>query len=433
MRTQPKDQVVIGAGPVGVLASLALAEKGHHVSLVDGDPSFTCSFAGEWLHPEGLRLLKKYGVDLTSGTTEQTAEAKGFVVYPDDGSQPILLDNPGGHDGLAFERSYLMKALRSKCEENECIDWTPHAKVTGVEEGALQLELVKEGRHLDWTTDRIIGADGRKSIVRRSHGPQRSSHLISYMVGVLIRDTQLPHEGYGHVFLGGPGPVLVYRIGENAIRVCIDAPQDDFRSSKDKALALRDHLTHLPGHLAEPIRARLAAGDFAVRANQFRSRVFYGDSSRPLVGDAVGFHHPLTAMGMTLGFEDVDCLVNSRSFQDFERERLSRTLVPELLALALYEAFSRNDSGAASVRSAVYRMWRNYGVERERTMRLLCGEEKNLLRFGQSLLRGVQLALVSSVLHRGPLSSMYQETLGTLGSIGKILYVLSKPSSSRIL
>ena len=269
--------------------------------------------------------------------------------------------------------------------------------------------------------------------MRRAQGAERHPHLISYMVGVVLRDVSLPYEGFGHVILGGPGPTLIYRIGDNAVRVCLDVPTELFQSQSDKAAAMREHLDRVPHLFRNVLREELEAGRYAVRANQFRPRVFYGQDDLPLIGDAVGFQHPLTAMGMTLGFEDADCLVKSQDFQVFERERLWRTFVPELLALALYEAFSRTDAGAASVRWAIYGMRRHYSVERERTMRLLCGEETNLIRFGQSFMRGAQLALVHSLLKGGSLVSIYRETLGTLGSIGKILCLLSKPSSCRIL
>lgn len=422
------EQAVVGAGPVGVLGALALANAGRSVTVLDGDLSLSRQFAGEWLHPEGLRLLGEQGIHLSPGP--DMIPGKGFVVFPDDGSDPIRLENFARREGVAFERAAFMDLLRKHCQEHPRIQFISQAKVMRVERGRLECHGGEPGTEWELLAERIVGADGRQSIVRRAHGPGRKAHLISYMAGVLLRGASLPHEGFGHVILGGPGPILMYRIGGDAVRVCLDVPAKLFQA--DPAAAMRAHLQRVPPGIQALLRAELEAGRYAVRANQFRPRVFYGNEDLPLVGDAVGFQHPLTAMGMTLGFEDADCLVRSRDFSSFERERLSRTVVPELLALALYEAFSRSDPGAASVRRAIYKMWRDYAVERERTMKLLCGEETNVLRFGQSFMRGAQLALLHA-LKGGSLAGIYRETLGTLGSIGKILCLLSGPPSCRIL
>lgn len=432
MKREVTDQAVVGAGPVGVLAALALANTGRKVTVLEGEPAFSRLFAGEWLHPEGLRLLQKQGIRLEA-CGNQVTSARGFAVFPDDGSDPILLENPGGREGVAFDRACLVDLIRKHCREHENIRFLPDAKVLSVERGRLEGRGGPLGEAWQIEARRIIGADGRKSLVRRAHGPTPQPRLISYMVGVLLKGHHLPFEGFGHVILGGPGPILIYRIGEDALRVCLDVPIRLFQSSQEKAQAMRAHLERVPASLRAALCEELEAGRFAVRANQVRSRVFYGNEDLPLVGDAVGFQHPLTAMGMTLGFEDVDCLVRSQDFQTFERERIARTVVPEFLALALYEAFSRTDAGAASVRRAIYGMWRDYPIERERTMKLLCGEETNLIRFGQSFMRGTQLALAQCLFRGGSLLGIYRETLGTLGSIGKILCLLSKPSSCRIL
>ncbi len=432
MTRNTTDQAIVGAGPVGIVAALAMAKAGEEVALFEGDPSLTKRFAGEWLHPEGLRLLRRHGIHLHAGLP-WIAPSRGFAVLPEDGSEPILLDYPGGRLGLAFDRAGLIDLMREHCADTPGINWIPSAKVTKVERGRLEVASSTPGAAGTWTAGRIVGADGRGSIVRRAHGEGRSPHLISYMVGAVVHGIELPFEEYGHVVLGGPGPVLLYRIGDDAVRVCLDVPAALFRSSRDKTAALRGHLERLEPALREPLRRELEAGRFEVRANQFRPRVFYGDAALPLVGDAVGFHHPLTAMGMTLGFADADCLARSDEFRTFERERIASTFVPELLAFALYEAFSRDDRGSASVRRAIYAMWREYEKERDRSMRLLCGEETNVLRFGQSFMRGAQLALAQSLLHGGSIFGIYRETIGTIGTIGKILRLLTWPSSSRLL
>ena len=72
--------------------------------------------------------------------------------------------------------------------------------------------------------DRIVGADGRSSVVRRALAINDDATAMAYTAGVELHDVQLPFEGYGHVIVGGPGPVLMYRIDAQRVRACFDVP-----------------------------------------------------------------------------------------------------------------------------------------------------------------------------------------------------------------
>ena len=83
-------------------------------------------------------------------------------------------------------------------------------------------------------------------------------------------------------------------------------------------------------------------------------RQLYGDSQ---VGDATGYFHPITASGMTIGFMDVECLIRSKSFENYQCQRKFQTYVPEMLAMTLHELFRRDDESAVAIRRAIYQMW----------------------------------------------------------------------------
>ena len=120
---------------------------------------------------------------------------------------------------------------------------------------------------------------------------------------------------------------------------------------------------------------------FKAATNELRPRSTYGTSRRVLVGDAAGHYHPLTAVGLTLGFGDALALAGGReSFDDFTVRRAGSTRGPELLAMALYEVFADHRIEAASLRQAVYRKWRTSAAARDRTMRLLACEDTSTIR-----------------------------------------------------
>jgi hypothetical protein len=106
-----------------------------------------------------------------------------------------------------------------------------------------------------------------------------------------------------------------------------------------------------------------------------------------LVGDAVGHHDPLTAVGLTMGFLDAMALSKAKSFEAYRRRRDRGGRVPEVLAIALYDIFAGTSDETVAMRKAVFRLWRDDPAERDRTMRLLSGDVTNLALFGVPFLK----------------------------------------------
>ena len=83
-------------------------------------------------------------------------------------------------------------------------------------------------------------------------------------------------------------------------------------------------------------------------------RVTYGNPRRVLIGDAAGHYHPMTAVGMTLGFGDALALAEGGDFRDFAAERFRAVGVPEFLAMGLYEVFADHRVEAVVLRRTIY-------------------------------------------------------------------------------
>ncbi len=365
------DVVVVGAGPVGSVAAVSAARSGARVLLLEANPDAARRFAGEWLHPTGVAVLDRLRMGRLEGMDARTGY--GFVVFPDDGSEPVELAYPEGAVALACEHSLIVESLRERARALAEVDYLTHARVTEIGNGTVTFRT-REGERTV-STGRVIGADGRASVARKALGMSAHGGAMSYMASVELRGVELPVEGYGHVVLGGPGPVLLYRIAPDLIRGCFDVPLS-FDSNRRNPAFLWDGFSGiLPERLRRAFREALERGPVMWAVNRFAPRAAYGRDSTWLAGDAVGHFHPLTAAGMTLGFLDAELAGAGGKFRDYQQKRERDSYVPELLSNALYHVFTRDDKSAAKIRSTVYDVWRNHRVERERTMRILMGAE----------------------------------------------------------
>ena len=372
------DVAIVGAGPVGSLCALAHARKGARVALLEANPKASARLAGEWLHPPGVRILHDFGIGLD--TLPRSAAGKGFVVFPDDGSEPIVLPYMNGSQGLACEHALLVSKLREAVENEADVDFFTHARVNAVEDG--RLTYANNGTVHSLDAERIIGADGRASIVRQSLGLSTDPMLCSRMLGITASDVGLPFEGHGHVLLGGPGPILAYGVAKDCVRIIVDVPLDRWTRRDRVGFLTESYATLLPEALRPAFVEALRAGQFHVAANQLWPRITYGTPRRVLIGDAAGHYHPMTAVGMTLGFGDALALAEGGSFRDFTAGRFRATRVPEMLAMGLYEVFADHRAEAVALKHAVYRGLRKNPVYRERTSRILACEDRSALRMG---------------------------------------------------
>ena len=387
------DVVVVGAGPAGAVAAVAAARSGARVLLLEANPDAARRFAGEWLHPTGVAVLDRLRIGRLEGGEARTGY--GFVVFPDDGSDPIELPYPAGQVALACEHSRIVQSIRERVQSIDEIDYLDHARVIAIEGNDVTFrtadgeQVVRAGR--------VIGCDGRSSIARKALGLGGQGQAISYMASVELRGVELPVEGYGHVVLGGPGPVLLYRIGPDLIRGCFDVPLSFDASRRNPAFLWDGYGAVIPERLRVSFRDALERGPVQWAVNRFSPRAVYGRGAVALAGDAVGHFHPLTAAGMTLGFLDAELAGSGVSLPDYQRQRERDSYVPELLSNALYHVFARDDQSAAHIRSAVWRVWKNSKVERERTMRILMGAESSRSAFGVTFSRIALSAFGSSV------------------------------------
>lgn len=361
------DVAIIGAGPVGSLCALAHARRGARVALFEASPNGHRGLKGEWLHPPALRVLQQVGVRFDT----QARATKGFVVFPEDGTEPIPLTYPEGSRGLVCPHETLVLRLREAANDEPNVDLIqqrarpfPDGSVTFTQNGVEESVIA----------DRIVGADGRASVVLRLLGLTARPTVRSRMMGVRLNGVKLPMEDYGHIFCGGPGPIFMYRLDEDSVCAIVDIP--DGRSTRDATdLLVNSYVPWLPVDIRPLFTEAVHQRRFKLAGNAIRPRISYGNSRFVVIGDAAGHYHPMTAVGITLGFGDAIALAESEDFSGFLARRFREIRAPEMLAMGFYEVFVDHRAETTALRHAVYRTWRKRGRTSDRSVRLLACED----------------------------------------------------------
>lgn len=377
--TKAADVIVVGAGPVGCSAALAFAQKGQKVLVLEASPGACRRFAGEWLHPPGVRALADLGVDLEN---LGRCRGYGFVLWGRD-SSPIELPYVRG-TSIARHHYDLVQELRAQISREPLIEVIYGARFSSLIEANVACLSGRDKLSIEVAFDKLIGADGRNSSVRAAITDDNQSAVMGYMMGVELKGARLPHEGLGHVVYGAPGPALFYRIDQDTIRGCLDVPIALGTAARRKPSVRESFLPYLPPELKHAF-ARSFEGTTSWAASKFRARTFFGRGDVWLAGDAAGHIHPITGMGMTLGILDALAMSRADTLQQYQQGR--HAYIAELLTNVLYQVMSRHDQSAQRVRSGLFEMLRGSASERRRTMKVLTGEDERGSSFVLSFLR----------------------------------------------
>jgi 2-polyprenyl-6-methoxyphenol hydroxylase-like FAD-dependent oxidoreductase len=256
--------------------------------------------------------------------------------------------------------------------------------------------------------------------VRQSVLGSRRRRLLSCMAGIVLSDVSLPREGFGHVIVGAPGPMLAYRIAADAVRLCVDVPAEFCKHDELNGFLAARYEEFLPDDWREPFVAACLSNQVVWAKNESEPRVTYGSGNVRLAGDAVGCLHPITACGMTLGFQDAAAMLEHPDLDDYEAVRRAACRVPQALSSSLYAALAGGDESSAMIRRSIYRRWRQSAAGRRETMELLCAEETNVWRY-RRIFFGIGALGMQTMLREIITSQGWRHPTTAVGRIGRQL------------
>lgn len=311
------DVVIVGAGPAGLFAALALDAAGLRSIIAAGPRPAGLDQRTSALLDGSVKALETLGV--WEGLVAKAAPLRVMRLVDDTGR---LIRAPlfeGRSDEIGLEafgyniaNADLNAGLRAAVDK---------AGIPVIEEAATAVEIGSEGVAVTLASGRVIeaalvaGADGRQSLVRKAAGIETVETRYPQTAVTANFGHSRPHFDVSTEFHTRTGPfTLVPLPGDRSSLVCVVTPDeaaqmlalDDAAFSREierRSQAILGKVT------VEPGRGRF---DLSVVTPKR-----FGVARAALIGEAAHVVPPIGAQGLNLGLRDgaalADCLADARA------------------------------------------------------------------------------------------------------------------------
>ena len=282
------DVVIIGGGPAGLAAAIALRQKGIDSLVVEALEPPIDKCCGEGLMPDGLHSLKALGVEIHQ---EEGYPFRGIRFA--NRTHCIDADFPNG-TGIGVRRTHLHQRLIDRaCEVGVRLIWGARATLPN------QTEVLVNGvpTRFRW----LIGADGTTSRVRRRAG-LAVEKAFSQRVAFRCHYKIAPWSEYVEVHWGATGQVYITPVAPDCVCVVFVTSS----GSVDRKHFL-DGFPEVALKLAGASIVTKGRGDASVT----RKLVRVANETVALIGDAAGSADVITGEGLAQSFRQAVVLAAS--------------------------------------------------------------------------------------------------------------------------
>jgi 3-(3-hydroxy-phenyl)propionate hydroxylase len=299
--------IVVGAGPVGLTAALALLRRGIPITLLAAEPELVMELRGSTFHPPTLDLLDEFEIVpnmIEVGLKAPTWQFRDRETGPVATFDLSLLAGDTDHPyRVQCEQWKLMRFLEEKLR-SEGADLRFGHEVTAVrqDDDGVTVTASTPSGPVEVSGRYVLAADGARSAVRRSLGVEFEG--FTYAELFWIASTDFPFENtltdIAYVnYIADPLEWLVLLKVPGLWRVLVPAPEN---SDKDKLLSDE----YMQGMLQRVV-PRSEPYNIAHRSiYHVHQRVAecFRRGRAVLAGDAAHVNNPLGGMGMNGGIQD---------------------------------------------------------------------------------------------------------------------------------
>jgi 3-(3-hydroxy-phenyl)propionate hydroxylase len=238
---------IVGAGPVGMTAALALAAQGVASVLIEKKTTFNDGSRAICVARPSFHILQQIGavrpfLDKALGWT------RGRSYYRDREIYRFEMPHPEGEKYLPMyniQQQYIEQYLWEACAANPLIDLRWESEVTGIETGSdgVRLAIASPAGSYDLKARYLLAADGARSAIRsllglRLHGQNHEGHYV-------IADIRMAHDfpTERRAFFeseGNPGgTVLIHKQPDDIWRIDYQLQQGESAEAATEETAIR--------------------------------------------------------------------------------------------------------------------------------------------------------------------------------------------------
>ncbi len=365
--TDHKDIIINGAGMVGAMTALLLAEKGFTVALIESQQQTVCSrkearqLRVSAISKHNLAMFERLGV-----MAHMQSSRIGFYdqmrVWDNHSTGEIEFNGEGQHVlGAMIENNQIIAAAQQLANEHSQIDVYYETSVTEFTDDERKVRVYlgdqnKMSGHL------LLGIDGPRSQVRNQLGieiQQKSYQQQGLVCYLHIKDA--PTQTALQAFNSG-GPVGLLPMNDGLFSMVWSLPEDQVTHwlEADENYFVNGLKAHINRDFGE-IELRSERKAFPLK--QTYAKAFY-QGRVALLGDAAHTIHPLAGQGVNLGFGDAECLVDqlaqvmlknndelANALKKYQRVRMAEVHKTSETMHALHHLFTNSSAPAKILRA----------------------------------------------------------------------------------
>ena len=357
------DIAIVGGGLNGAMMSLALAEAGFTVTLIDPqtlkskqNPHFDGRSYS--LAIASVRLMQALGLwEELAPNAQPILEIKVADGRAYSNPSPYFLhfdhheieEGPMGH---MVEDRHLRPLLQKRLQSVSQINYRAGLSVSEMTITDTHAEL-RLNTEETLTTRLVIGADGRQSQTAERAGIKRTGWRYGQTALVCALSHNIPHQGVACQYFMPPGPLAILPLTGN--RSSIVWTESDANAATIMAMDNNDYMAVLQPRIGDYLgKVELVGARYSYPLNLTIAQN-YVMPRLALVGDAAHGVHPIAGQGLNLGLRDIAALSEVLSDARLRGEDFS-----SLAILLRYQEWRRFDTTALAVATdAVNKLFSN--------------------------------------------------------------------------